>query len=724
MKTSVRIPKIETDSSVHSSSPNKDKSSFFDFGHKTNEIFFGPSILQPKLEIGQPDDPFEREADRVADQVMRMSEPGVQMACKHCEEKEVRMKPLVQRKAVSGNTQTAPPEIVSAIHSKNGSGQPLPEQTQQEMSSKIGADFSGVRVHYDNKAIQLNRDLGAKAFTVGNNIFFNQGRYAPGTTPGRRLLAHELVHVLQQQHGTAAGPAMPARVLVQRTPDLNEEGAVTGCREPLMDEPVGSSFYFEVGSDDFRSGEERRLRALTAILGSNDVVEVHGFASEEGPPVLNMNLSCLRARTAAAILSGGGWFQSSLQVRGLYQHGATPGPWVEWRKVVITHRRAEPEAEPETPAALCPTPEEWRDRALAAAGITMSEWDPEHGFEDNRDTVMRVYDYYASLYQQDDDLLWAGMAKLAGGTVFGGMEQAERLRTMGYVPTLPTLAGGHYYIPRLLERLLLMQQEIFLDLAWQHQSYTERGLDCLEEWSEESGDEVLIQAWRDIASGETARVQRGNRLLLRREQSMILPEHYEEIQDLLDFGIVQQALSRLSESPVPGGRSFTEVVPGGNITELRDRWRWIHESMLPKYQALSSECRDAMIDTPLEKLAERNFPPECPPQEVFDREVHAIGERTQQSSSPTEAVSGRMMAVWVGDPDDRRMALVERISRQSVPAVSGGSPSRVPDIPPPQISYRFRRWVSEEMQPFVLGRLEAVGRTVMPLDHENIAGLP
>jgi hypothetical protein len=104
--------------------------------------------------------------------------------------------------------------------------------------------------------------------------------------------------------------------------------------------------------------------------------------------------------------------------------------------------------------------------------------------------------------------------------------------------------------------------------------------------------------------------------------------------------------------------------------------------------------------------------------------VHAIGERTQQSSSPTEAVSGRMMAVWVGDPDDRRMALVERISRQSVPAVSGGSPSRVPDIPPPQISYRFRRWVSEEMQPFVLGRLEAVGRTVMPLDHENIAGLP
>jgi DNA-directed RNA polymerase subunit M/transcription elongation factor TFIIS len=216
MKTSARIFKTETDSSVHSSKQNSVKNSFFASGNKTNEKFFGPSTLQPKLEIGQQDDPYEREADRVADQVMRMPdtaiqtfdneeeelqmkrEPAVQMACEDCGEKEIRMKSLVQQKADTGNTQTVPPEIASDIRSKNGSGRPLPEQTQQEMSSKIGADFSSVRVHRDNTAIQLNRDLGAKAFTVGNNIFFNQGQYRPDSGEGIRLLAHELVHTVQQ----------------------------------------------------------------------------------------------------------------------------------------------------------------------------------------------------------------------------------------------------------------------------------------------------------------------------------------------------------------------------------------------------------------------------------------------------------------------------------------------------------------------------------------------
>jgi hypothetical protein len=216
MKTSAPTSKSELDDSVHSSNLNRQNEPAFFLQKEPGELFFGPAILQPKLEIGQPDDPYEREADRVAGQVMKMPEPAiqrfdkdeeelqmkrdpaVQMACEECEEKEVRMKPLVQRKAVPGNTQTAPPEIASAIHSKNGSGRPLPEQTQQEMSSKIGADFSGVRIHHDNKAIQLNRDLGAKAFTVGNNIFFNHGQFSPDSGEGKKLLAHELVHTVQQ----------------------------------------------------------------------------------------------------------------------------------------------------------------------------------------------------------------------------------------------------------------------------------------------------------------------------------------------------------------------------------------------------------------------------------------------------------------------------------------------------------------------------------------------
>lgn len=92
----------------------------------------------------------------------------------------------------------ASPKVEARINQMQGNGQTLPAEEQDFFEERMGYDFSYVRVHTDANAVQASRDIQAKAFTVGNNIAFSEGTYRPGTDEGRRLLAHELTHVVQQ----------------------------------------------------------------------------------------------------------------------------------------------------------------------------------------------------------------------------------------------------------------------------------------------------------------------------------------------------------------------------------------------------------------------------------------------------------------------------------------------------------------------------------------------
>ncbi len=96
-------------------------------------------------------------------------------------------------------------EISSQINSKRGSGSALDGRVQAEMGQALGRDFSDVSVHTDSQSDQLNKQLGAKAFTTGSDIFFSQGSYQPGTGDGDRLLAHELTHVVHQDGAAPSG---------------------------------------------------------------------------------------------------------------------------------------------------------------------------------------------------------------------------------------------------------------------------------------------------------------------------------------------------------------------------------------------------------------------------------------------------------------------------------------------------------------------------------------
>ncbi|HEB98833.1 MAG TPA: DUF4157 domain-containing protein, partial [Thiotrichales bacterium] len=153
--------------------------------------------LQPKLRIGRPDDPLEREADRVADLVMRMPEPKVQKQPDE-EEELLQTKPLVQRR-VSGletGLEEAPPIVHEVLRSP---GRPLDPATRAFFEPRFGYDFGRVRVHTGLKAAEAAEAINAKAFTVGRDVVFGKDEYAPGSGEGKRLLGHELVHVGQEE---------------------------------------------------------------------------------------------------------------------------------------------------------------------------------------------------------------------------------------------------------------------------------------------------------------------------------------------------------------------------------------------------------------------------------------------------------------------------------------------------------------------------------------------
>src|SRR5262249_35622196 len=154
------------------------------------------------------DDPLEHEADRVVEQVMRMpspesaltsAAPQVRRKCAECEEEVKLYKKGATAEAAVGE---APASVHEVLRSP---GQPLDPATRGFMEPRFGRDFSGVRVHTDSAAAQSARDVNAHAYTVGHNIVFGGGQFSPETDEGRRLLAHELTHVLQQ----AGGPPPP-----------------------------------------------------------------------------------------------------------------------------------------------------------------------------------------------------------------------------------------------------------------------------------------------------------------------------------------------------------------------------------------------------------------------------------------------------------------------------------------------------------------------------------
>ena len=162
------------------------------------------TMLRSPLRVGAVDDPLEVEAERVADRVMRM--PSSELVVRRCpggcpDEEVLRRQPvdeeedeLLRTPADGGAPGVVPGEAV-----RSGGGGGLPPGSLRFFEPRLGVDLSGVRVHHDGGAARLASSVNARAFTVGRDVFFGAGEWAPGTTRGDLLLAHELTHTIQQR---------------------------------------------------------------------------------------------------------------------------------------------------------------------------------------------------------------------------------------------------------------------------------------------------------------------------------------------------------------------------------------------------------------------------------------------------------------------------------------------------------------------------------------------
>ncbi len=195
--------------------------------------------LQTKLRVSQPGDSSEREADRVADAVMRSAETAVvdraamededarvdraamededmrvdraamededmqvDRAAMEDEDMQVDRAAMEDEELQAQSKASAVPEVTPAlaarIHRVHGSGAPLARETRAFFEPRLGVDLGNVRVSAGSEAAKVARALDARAFTVGNHVTFGAGQYQPKTVEGKRLIAHELTHVIQQ----------------------------------------------------------------------------------------------------------------------------------------------------------------------------------------------------------------------------------------------------------------------------------------------------------------------------------------------------------------------------------------------------------------------------------------------------------------------------------------------------------------------------------------------
>lgn len=207
----------------------------------------GGRPLLTKLAISEPSDVYEQEADRVAEQVMRMSPVDMGMGKW---QKSGMTQPLVQRQASSGATGLA--EAPLAVHEVlNSPGHPLDAAARAFFEPRFGHDLSQVRVHAGERAERSARDVGAHAYTVGEDIVFGRGQWAPETTAGRRLLAHELAHLSQEESASTI-----RRDIIYRQPDKEQIAAEIQILQMQLRMPV----------NPLASMQQVRLIQLQAML--------------------------------------------------------------------------------------------------------------------------------------------------------------------------------------------------------------------------------------------------------------------------------------------------------------------------------------------------------------------------------------------------------------------------------------------------------------------------
>lgn len=360
--------------------------------------------LQAKLAVNHPGDQYEQEADRVADQVMRMPVAGMgalalappaaptlqrKCACSGSGESGGSCSECAEKKELQRSADTpspvpeAPPIVNDVIRSP---GEPLDAATRAFMEPRFGYDFSRTRVHIGGPAARSASAVNARAYTVGERLVFAEGQYQPRAASGQQLIAHELAHVVQQSRARALAPQRA----ISEPGDASEQEAESAARTVtnggreiprIASSPVfrlqrtcgaalgkpkkdctdsdtgiiGMQFLFDLGCDTLRTFEVNHLAQIVKTIPHGAPLNVHGYASVDGEAGGNRDLSCHRANKLAALILAA---RPDCNIYETFRHGAQKGPPgpENWRAASVEVAQSRVPPQEETPDKQNATP--------------------------------------------------------------------------------------------------------------------------------------------------------------------------------------------------------------------------------------------------------------------------------------------------------------------------------------------------------------------------------
>jgi Domain of unknown function (DUF4157) len=259
-------------------------------------------ILQAKLTVSDPQDHFEQEADRVADQVMRM--PDLAAGCAPAPASTQTTAVQCAADATSALPAVDAP-LEEAVAALDGRGGPLSPEVRSFMEPRFGADLSAVRIHTDAHAHDLARSVNARAFAVGRNVVFGAGYYAPHTDSGRRLLAHELTHTLQQGATTRLACDRKPKTLKEQLPAHTP--LVLSAQSPLLLAQAGAAkLKNQPGGPGLAANSTFIVAADSLYVYSHDFRLLKKIALKKTPPLAGVFLGDrAQQRTRFVNMQGG-----------------------------------------------------------------------------------------------------------------------------------------------------------------------------------------------------------------------------------------------------------------------------------------------------------------------------------------------------------------------------------------------------------------------------------
>jgi hypothetical protein len=263
-----------------------------------------PTGIQAKLTVNAHGDIYEQEADRIAHQVM--AQPANTNVSGTL--------PSIQRFSgqMNGRVNAAPASVDQALASP---GRPLEPTLLRDMEQRFGHDFSRVRVHTGTAAEQSARDVNAHAYTIGNNVVFGAGQFAPDTSHGRRLIVHELTHTLQQSAGSMTlqrfVPCTRPRMSLEECPQREPGEYAQSRRDPMIVEFITSPEVgylianFDIGESKLKASAKSHLnwpKLISTISQAGSQWELLGLSDCHGSEQQNKMVRKQRADAVRAAL--------------------------------------------------------------------------------------------------------------------------------------------------------------------------------------------------------------------------------------------------------------------------------------------------------------------------------------------------------------------------------------------------------------------------------------